>query len=84
MERKEIFDRLIPLIIKADFKKSISNSNEIENNSNFEKDLGFDSIDKTELLMFSEKEFNIIYDYPDVSSEIDTVDDLINLIQKYQ
>lgn len=77
--KEEIFERLKPLIVRADYNKSISIS-EIDYDSDFEKDLGLNSIDKIELLMFCEKEFNIIIDYYDESKNTNTVNDLINTI----
>ena len=49
-------------------------------NASFTKDLGFDSLDYSELILTMEEEFNLSIYLDQVNSPIDTIHDLVNTI----
>lgn len=63
MEENILLDIIKPLIIKSDFNKVIKTPDLINLESNYKKDLGFDSLDMCELQMYCESKFNIKLDY---------------------
>ena len=74
MEREEIKKKLIPLI------ERITWENDIKDESQFNYDLGFDSLDAVDLIIDTEREFNI--SIPDEQAEkVKTVKDAIDLIE---
>lgn len=54
---------------------------EVKDNFNLEKDLGLDSLDKEELIMYIEDEFNILIN-DENSFKIKTISDLKNIVKK--
>ena len=74
MDREEIKKKLIPLI------ERITWENDIKDESQFNYDLGFDSLDAVDLIIDTEREFGI--SIPDEQSEkVKTVKDAIDLIE---
>ena len=74
MDREEIKKKLIPLI------ERITWENDIKDESQFNYDLGFDSLDAVDLIIDTEREFNI--SIPDEQAEkVKTVKDAIDLIE---
>ena len=74
MEREEIKKKLIPLI------ERITWENDIKEESQFNYDLGFDSLDAVDLIIDTEREFGI--SIPDEKAEkVKTVKDAIDLIE---
>ena len=74
MDREEIEKKLIPLI------ERITWENDIKEESQFNYDLGFDSLDAVDLIIDTEREFNI--SIPDEQAEkVKTVKDAIDLIE---
>ena len=74
MDREEIKKKLIPLI------ERITWENEIKEESQFNYDLGFDSLDAVDLIIDTEREFGI--SIPDEQAEkVKTVKDAIDLIE---
>ena len=74
MDREEIKKKLIPLI------ERITWENDIKEESQFNYDLGFDSLDAVDLIIDTEREFNI--SIPDEQAEkVKTVKDAIDLIE---
>ena len=74
MEREEIKKKLIPLI------ERITWENDIKDESQFNYDLGFDSLDAVDLIIDTEREFGI--SIPDEQAEkVKTVKDAIDLIE---
>ena len=74
MEREEIKKKLIPLI------ERITWENDIKDESQFNYDLGFDSLDAVDLIIDTEREFDI--SIPDEQAEkVKTVKDAIDLIE---
>jgi acyl carrier protein len=57
-------------------------SNKIKPESDFQKDLGADSLDIVELIMAFEEEFNIEVD-DEASGEISTVQQVIEYVEKH-
>lgn len=55
---------------------------EVENSSRLIDDLGMDSLDNIELIMDSEREFNIVVNDSE-AEELETVQDCMNLLKKY-
>ena len=76
MEEKEIEKRIIELV------ENISDENvEITADRDL-KDFGFDSLDKVELIMEVEKEFDIIIP-DDKTDDVNTVEDLVKIVEEY-
>lgn len=74
MDREEIKKKLIPLI------ERITWENNIKDESQFNYDLGFDSLDAVDLIIDTEREFGI--SIPDEQAEkVKTVKDAIDLIE---
>ena len=74
MGREEIKKKLIPLI------ERITWENDIKEESQFNYDLGFDSLDAVDLIIDTEREFGI--SIPDERAEkVKTVKDAIDLIE---
>ena len=74
MDREEIKKKLIPLI------ERITWENDIKDESQFNYDLGFDSLDAVDLIIDAEREFGI--SIPDEQAEkVKTVKDAIDLIE---
>lgn len=74
MDREEIKKKLIPLI------ERITWENDIKDESQFNYDLGFDSLDAVDLIIDTECEFGI--SIPDEQAEkVKTVKDAIDLIE---
>ena len=74
MDREEIKKKLIPLI------ERITWENDIKDESQFNYDLGFDSLDAVDLIIDTEREFGI--SIPDEQAEkVKTVKDAIDLIE---
>ena len=74
MEREEIKKKLIPLI------ERITWENDIKDESQFNYDLGFDSLDAVDLIIDTERTFGI--SIPDEQAEkVKTVKDAIDLIE---
>ena len=74
MDREEIKKKLIPLI------ERITWENDIKEESQFNYDLGFDSLDAVDLIIDAEREFGI--SIPDEQAEkVKTVKDAIDLIE---
>ena len=74
MEREEIKKKLIPLI------ERITWESDIKEESQFNYDLGFDSLDAVDLIIDTEREFGI--SIPDEQAEkVKTVKDAIDLIE---
>lgn len=74
MDREEIKKKLIPLI------ERITWENDIKDESQFNYDLGFDSLDAVDLIIDTEREFDI--SIPDEQAEkVKTVKDAIDLIE---
>ena len=74
MNREEIKKKLIPLI------ERITWENDIKDESQFNYDLGFDSLDAVDLIIDTEREFDI--SIPDEQAEkVKTVKDAIDLIE---
>lgn len=74
MDREEIKKKLIPLI------ERITWENDIKEESQFNYDLGFDSLDAVDLIIDTEREFGI--SIPDEQAEkVKTVKDAIDLIE---
>lgn len=74
MDREEIKKKLIPLI------ERITWENDIKDESQFNYDLGFDSLDAVDLIIDTEREFGI--SIPDERAEkVKTVKDAIDLIE---
>ena len=74
MDREEIKKKLIPLI------ERITWENDIKEESQFNYDLGFDSLDAVDLIIDTEREFGI--SIPDERAEkVKTVKDAIDLIE---
>ena len=74
MDREEIKKKLIPLI------ERITWESDIKEESQFNYDLGFDSLDAVDLIIDTEREFNI--SIPDERAEkVKTVKDAIDLIE---
>lgn len=74
MNREEIKKKLIPLI------ERITWENDIKDESQFNYDLGFDSLDAVDLIIDTEREFGI--SIPDEQAEkVKTVKDAIDLIE---
>ena len=74
MDREEIKKKLIPLI------ERITWENDIKEESQFNYDLGFDSLDAVDLIIDTEREFGI--SIPDEKAEkVKTVKDAIDLIE---
>lgn len=51
-------------------------------NASFTKDLGFDSLDYSELILTMEEEFNLSIYLDEVKSPIHTIHDLVNTIDE--
>lgn len=74
--------------IKGKIKEIIVDKNGVEaeqvtDNTNFETDLGMDSLDRVELLMEVEKEFSI--EIPDDEAEkVYTLADCVELVEKHK
>ena len=74
MDREEIKKKLIPLI------ERITWENDIKEESQFNYDLGFNSLDAVDLIIDTEREFGI--SIPDEQAEkVKTVKDAIDLIE---
>ena len=74
MDREEIKKKLIPLI------ERITWENDIKDESQFNYDLGFDSLDAVDLIIDTERTFGI--SIPDEQAEkVKTVKDAIDLIE---
>ena len=74
MDREEIKKKLIPLI------ERITWENDIKDESQFNYDLGFDSLDAVDLIIDTEREFGV--SIPDEQAEkVKTVKDAIDLIE---
>ena len=74
MDREVIKKKLIPLI------ERITWENDIKDESQFNYDLGFDSLDAVDLIIDTEREFGI--SIPDEQAEkVKTVKDAIDLIE---
>lgn len=74
MDREEIKKKLIPLI------ERITWENDIKEESQFNYDLGFDSLDAVDLIIDTEREFGI--SIPDEQAEkVKNVKDAIDLIE---
>ena len=74
MDREEIKKKLIPLV------ERITWENNIKDESQFNYDLGFDSLDAVDLIIDTEREFGI--SIPDEQAEkVKTVKDAIDLIE---
>ena len=74
MDREEIKKKLITLI------ERITWENDIKDESQFNYDLGFDSLDAVDLIIDTEREFGI--SIPDEQAEkVKTVKDAIDLIE---
>ena len=74
MDREEIKKKLIPLV------ERITWENDIKDESQFNYDLGFDSLDAVDLIIDTEREFGI--SIPDEQDEkVKTVKDAIDLIE---
>lgn len=56
------------------------NSTEVTESTNFQNDLGADSLDVVELIIDFEKEFDIIIEEEE-AAEVNTVGDVINFIE---
>lgn len=54
----------------------------VDQTSDLERDLGLDSLDKLELALKCEEKFKITID-DDEASDIETIGDLVNLIEKH-
>jgi len=77
MERKKIDSKVKELIAQfADCEVSI-----INDNIDLENDLGLDSIDRLELVMNIEKEFNVCVS-DDVADNATTVKDFVDMTEK--
>ena len=74
MDREEIKKKLIPLV------ERITWENDIKDESQFNYDLGFDSLDAVDLIIDTEREFGL--SIPDEQAEkVKTVKDAIDLIE---
>ena len=74
MEREEIKKKLIPLI------ERITWENDIKDESQFNYDLGFDSLDAVDLIIDTEREFGISIP-AERAEKVQTVKDAIDLIE---
>jgi len=81
MERVDIFNNLLSLIEKCDFGGMKIAKELITEESDFIKNIGFDSLDKVELMMEVEYKYLIKIDEQE-ENEICTVKDLIDIIIK--
>lgn len=77
MSNAEIEVKMINFIAKQLHKESI----EVLCDSKFEEDLGMDSIDIMELILYIESEYNIDFDFNNIR-QCKTINDCIPLIQK--
>ena len=80
MERKEIFTKVLNLIENCDFGGMCVERDEIKETSDLITDIGFDSLDKVELIILVEDEFHINIDEIEENS-ICTIKDLIDIIK---
>lgn len=76
MEKQEIINRLVPIILGL---KSQWNEEEVTETSNLRTDLGLESLDYIDLVLQAETTFGINIT-PEESSKAFTVGDFINLI----
>ena len=74
MDREEIKKKLIPLI------ERITWENDIKDESQFNYDLGFDSLDAVDLTIDVERAFNISIE-DEQAEKVKTVKDAIDLIE---
>ena len=73
MENKDILEIIINKI------KTIKQVDDISLSDRYREDLGFDSVDMLELVLYLEKEFNISFSHPFI---ILTVEDTVNFINR--
>ena len=78
MTDQQIFDK-IKSIMLGRFDELEFIKQPITTQSLLTADLGLDSLDKVELVMDCEKEFNVVFRYDEV--EVDTIQDLIDVIK---
>lgn len=75
MERKEILEKLVP-IIRRTFRKEIVH---LDEEDDFKNSLSMDSLDMTLIAMRCEKEFGVVFNGEEL--KIKKVSDLIDFIQ---
>lgn len=75
MERKDVLDRLLP-IVRRTVRSKIQ---EIHEEDDFRDVLGFDSLDMTLIAIRCEKEFNVVFNGEEL--QIKKVGDLVDFIQ---
>lgn len=79
MERNAIFEKIIELIDNCDYVGLLIKLEQITEKSDLVKDVGFDSLDKIELIMSVEQEYKITIDV-DEELKICNISDLIDII----
>lgn len=77
MNREDIKNKIKDIIVD----KNDVDAAEVTENANFETDLGMDSLDRVELLMEIEKEYDITIPDDDAEKAI-TINDCVDLVEK--
>lgn len=75
----EVYDKVFEKIKKISEEQLDFQNLDIQKNSLFNEDLGFDSLDSVEMIMFCEEEFGITIDDDEINN-IKTVDDAIKFL----